>query len=393
MSLQAQAVIIGWHIYALRSDPLLLGLIGLAEAVPAIGFAFFSGHVVDKRRPAAVYQLSLAILVLNSIGIWLAAWDKLPISEGARIIALFVSVFVSGGVRSFTSPSVFSLIAAVVPRHQFSQASAWNSWGFQMAAICGPALGGILYGTVGPTVTFAIPCFMIFLAFLCSRLFSVRVLHHRGIVTGEPFLASIRSALRFAVKEKVLLSAMTLDMFSVLFGGAVAVLPVFSDQVIHAGAQGLGFLRAAPAVGSALIALFLAFKPLNPISGRQLIWTVAGFGASLLGFAFSRSFATAFVFLMASGGFDGVSMVIRSTILQLLTPENMRGRISSLSLIFVASSNEIGAFESGLAARLMGLIPSLIFGACMTLSIVGVTAWFSPELRRTRINPHENPPG
>lgn len=387
MALQCQAVIVGWHIYALKHDPLLLGLIGLAEAVPAIGFAFWSGHIVDRNKPSLVHRISLFVLLLNSVILWLAVWDKSPLAEDLRIAVLFLGVFVSGGARSFTSPSVFALISKIVPRHLQSQASAWNSAGFQTAAIVGPMFGGLLYGFAGPAITFAIPVFLIGSAFWLANTFSLPVKTFAGLAAREPFLSSIRQAIQFAVKQKVLLSAMALDMFSVLFGGAVAILPMFSDQILQAGAQGLGFLRAAPSVGAGLIAVYLAFRPLKVISGLQLIWMVAGFGVCLLGFAFSRSFGTAFFFLLASGVFDGVSMVIRSTILQLMTPENMRGRIASLSLIFVTSSNEIGAFESGLAAKIMGLIPSLIFGGIATLSIVATTAFVTPELRKTRVEP------
>jgi predicted MFS family arabinose efflux permease len=174
-------------------------------------------------------------------------------------------------------------------------------------------------------------------------------------------------------------------MFSVLFGGAVAVLPIYADQILHVGSMGLGFLRAAPSVGSVCVALVIAFRPMRVISGLTLLWVVAGFGASTLLFSVSTNFWLSLVFLMGVGAFDGVSMVIRSTILQLLTPENMRGRVSSVSSVFITSSNEIGAFESGAAARLMGLVPSVFFGGAMTLIVVALTAWLSPELRHTRI--------
>ena len=387
MSLQAQAVMVGWHVYELSKDPLLLGLIGLCEAIPAIGFAFIAGHVVDNRRPAQIYRIAVAVLVLNSLLILSTTLPGLPLSAGTSVVVLFVGVFISGMARSFTSPSVFALIAHIVPRPLLPEAAAWNSWCFQIAAIAGPALGGVLYGTCGPTIAFSFPPILMLAAFVAIQFFSRSTFAIRSESVREPFVTSIRSAVRFAVGQKVLLSSMTLDMFSVLFGGAVAILPMFSDQVLHAGSVGLGFLRSAPSFGSALVVLLMALFPLKVISGRMLLCAVGGFGLCIVGFAFSTHFVPAFIFLALSGAFDGVSMVIRNTILQLLTPQNMRGRISSLSLIFITSSNEIGAFESGVAARFLGLIPSIIFGGVMTLGIVLGTSWAAPELRATRIRP------
>jgi MFS family permease len=366
-----------------------LGLMGLVEAVPAIGFAFVSGHVVDNRRPAQVYTTCVAVLVLNAVLIWSSALEALPFSASLRIAILFCSVFISGMVRSFASPSVFAMISHIVPRAHQAEASAWNSSAFQVAAIFGPALGGLIYGYFGAQIAFGVPLVFMLSAFILILFFSKEIREMRSPSHREPFFTSVRSAVHFVAHEKVLLSSMLLDMFSVLFGGATAVLPVFTDQILHTGSLGLGFLRSAPSVGSAVVGIGLAIRPLRVISGRMLLYMIAGFGLSILGFSVSRNFALAFIFLVASGGFDGVSMVIRGTILQLLTPNNMRGRISSLSLIFITSSNEIGAFESGLAARVMGLIPSLIFGGAMTMLIVSGTSLFSPALRKTRINPNE----
>lgn len=387
MSLQAQAVIVGWHIYALRSDPLLLGLIGLAEAVPAIGFAFFSGYVVDNNRPAFVYRTAVGILVLNLIFLWLAVWPRIPIDDSARIVLLFMGVFISGVVRSFTSPSYFALIATAMPRHLMAETSAWNTWGFQMSAIAGPALGGILYGAFGVNVAFSMAIGCMAAAFFVLGNFSAPIKAARSHSKREPFLASIKAGVQFITKQKVILSSMSLDMFSVLFGGGVAILPMFSDQILKAGSEGLGYLRAAPSVGSGLIAIYLAIYPMKKISGLRFIWMVAGFGLSVFAFAFTTTFTAAFTCLVVSGMFDGASLVFRSTILQLLTPEHMRGRVASLSLIFITSSNEIGAFESGMAAKVLGLIPSLIFNGVMTLGVVGVTAAVTPELRRMRLEP------
>ena len=386
-SAQAQAVIVGWHVYELTHDPLWLGLIGLCEAVPAIGFAFISGHIVDSHKPAAVYRKSVVALSVISVALWLSVLPSVPLTQDLRLIALFAGVFASGIMRSFMSPSMFAMISHIVPKRMQSEAAAWNSWTFQLASIIGPAVGGILYGSLGADTAFTLPPLLILTCVLILQFLSPTTRAAQSEHRREPFFASVRAGIEFVWQKKVLLSSLSLDMFSVLFGGAVAILPVFSDQVLHMGSQGVGYLRAASSVGAGLVALYLGFRPLRTISGTMLLWMVGGFGASTLAFAFSNSFATAFLCLALAGAFDGVSMVIRSTILQLLTPEPMRGRVSALSLIFVTSSNEIGAFESGLAASALGLIPSLVVGGAMTLVIVAGTAWRVPELRRTRIRP------
>lgn len=385
-ALQVQAVIVGWQVYQLTADPLLLGLLGLTEAIPAIGTSFFSGHIVDTNRPSLILRLSTAALFLNTIFLFAVARPEIAIGNRARLVCLFLGIFISGAGRSFASPANFSLIPQIVPRSLLSAAAAWHSSAYQFASILGPAFGGIAYGLYGASVSFAIPPILMAFGFASVSALSPATRALRSPLKAEPFLRSLKSGIRFTLDNKVLLSTMLLDMFSVLFGGAVAVLPMFSDQILHAGSEGLGFLRAAPAVGSGLVAFWLGFKPLREISGRRLLIVVGGFGLASMGFAFSTNFYLAFLFLGLSGAFDGVSMVIRSTIMQLLTPDHMRGRVSALSSIFISSSNEIGAFESGLAAKVMGLVPSLIFGSAMTLGVVGATGAFFPKLRRARIS-------
>lgn len=385
MALQAQAVIVGWQIYRLKQDPLLLGLVGLAEAIPAIAFAFVSGYVVDSNRPARVYQVSLLVLFVNTSLLAISTITSLPLTEDTRVLILFAGVFVSGAARSFTGPAVFTLIPRLVPRNMIGAAAAMNSSAFQIAAIAGPAIGGFAFQLGDAALSFSLPPLFLALALVATSFLSPSAYSGHAQVHREPFLSSVSSGLRFAFGQRVLLSTMLLDMFSVLFGGAVAILPAFTNEIFKAGPLSLGILRAAPSVGSAVVALTLAFRPLREISGRRLLWVVAGFGASTVGFALSPNFWVAAAFLAASGAFDGVSMVIRSTILQLLTPDQMRGRVSAVSSVFITSSNEIGAFESGLAARLLGLVPSVIFGGAMTLGIVSATAWLVPELRNTRL--------
>jgi MFS family permease len=313
----------------------------------------------------------------------------LTLSADLRLTLLFIGIFISGAARSFTSPAVFSMIPQIVPRPMIAQAAAWSSSSYQFAAIAGPAIGGLVFGAFGTDVAFALPPALMVLSIGLTGLLSPTTMALRNAHQREPFAQSLRSAIHFTLHHRVLLSAMTLDMFSVLFGGAVAVLPVFAHDVFKVGPQGLGILRAAPSVGSVIVALVLALRPMKVISGRVLLWCVAGFGVATVGFALSPNFIIASICLAASGAFDGVSMVIRSSFLQLLTPDNMRGRVSALSSVFITSSNEIGAFESGVAARFLGLITSVLVGGTMTLLVVGSTAVLVPELRQTRLGQEE----
>lgn len=385
IALQIQAVIVGWQIYKLRPDPLFLGLMGLAEAVPAITCSFFSGHIVDTHRPSLIYRLSISVTFINAMMIFFAILPSTPLDDTHRLVLLYVGIFISGASRSFTSPAVFSLIPKVIPRKWIGAATAWTTSAYQFASIFGPAIGGLIYSGFGSTVAFSLPPLALLMAFLSIHLLSTEGKNARNESQREPFAQSIKSGVSFAFHHKILLSTMMLDMFSVLFGGTVAVLPIFADQVFHTGAHGLGYLRAAPSVGSVIVAVILAIRPFPVIRGRTLLYMVAGFGFTILGFAVSKNFYVAFAFLALSGVFDGVSMVIRSTLLQLLTPDQMRGRISALSSVFITSSNEIGAFESGLTARMMGLVTSVVFGGIMTLIIVASTAFTVPELRKVEI--------
>lgn len=385
LGLQVQAVIVGWQIYQLRPDPLLLGMIGLAEAIPAISSSFVSGHLVDIHRPVTILRMSLVLNSLNGILLIAGVFPGFNFPTDLRIALLFSAVFISGAARAFTGPAVFSLTPQVVERAQISSAAAWHSSTYQVASIAGPALGGLAYALLGAFGSFLLPLFFQTTALLLTFQISARTRQLKSSGHRDPFFKSITSGLQFVFKNKPLLSAISLDMFSVLFGGAVAILPIYADQILHVGSTGLGLLRAAPSIGSIVIAVAFAVKPMRVISGRALLWAVAGFGLSTVLFAISTNFVLSLIFLACSGAFDGVSMVIRGTILQLLTPDHMRGRVSSVSSVFITSSNEIGAFESGFAAKFMGTAPSVVFGGIMTLFIVAITAWASPEFRRMRL--------
>ena len=387
-ALQFQSVVIGWQVYQLKGEALYLGLIGLTEAIPAIIGALIAGHWIDNSRPARLLQGSLILLATNTFGIWCAVNPGFGFSASTRLALLFVGIFISGAGRSFASPSALALVPQILPREELSRAAALNSSVFTTAQITGPALGGLIFGWLGAPIAFAVPVGVALAACVSSLQLSPATLQLTGrklTHPPEPILISILGGWRFLRQHHVLLATMALDMFSVLFGGTVAVLPIFADQVFHVGAHGLGFLRAAPAVGSLVVSVFLATRPFKVISGSVLLIAIAGFGLSIVGFAATQQFQLALFFLAFSGACDGINMIIRGTLTQLLTPDHMRGRVLSLSSVFITSSNEIGALESGLAATAMGLIPSVVFGGVMTLVIVLVVNVSVPELRRTRI--------
>ncbi len=389
--LQAQAVIVGWQVYTITKDPLMLGLVGLVEAVPAILFALFAGHIVDNNKPHRIFRNCLAVHALISFALLLVAGGMVGASDNIILIALFAGVFLSGITRSFIMPASFTLLSQIVPRHNIPAASAWLSSGFQLAAIGGPATAGLVYGGYGSSVAWFMPLIFIVGAFVAISGIAPHFKHYKSQEKREPALQSIRAGWRFVIGNKVLLPIMTLDMFAVLFGGAVAILPVFADQILHTGSEGLGLLRAAPAVGSIITALYFALKPMKIIRATTLFYVITGFGICMVCFGLSTSFWTASFFLALSGAFDSVSMVIRSTLMQLLIPDTMRGRVSSLNGMFIISSNEIGAFESGAAASLLGLVPSIVIGGSITLVVVGITATCCPELRRLVVHTDKKP--
>ena len=377
LSYQIVAVTVGWHVYELTHDPLALGLVGLSEVIPYFCVAPFAGYLVDhlpRRRlgMAACGGLAITALILAAIA---SGW--LP-SHGTPLI--YAAIAMTGTVRAFLTPIYNALFARVLPRDQFARGSGLGSVVFQLGLVIGPAIGGILVGWSGKTSAYVTAAVLALAA--SSALAVLRVEEPVATASRTPVFASIHEGLRFVFGHQILLGALALDMFSVLFGGAVALLPAFIKDILHAGPEALGILRAAPAVGAVLVGVWLSRRPPERHAGRLLLGVVTGFGLCILAFALSRHLWLSAVLLFASGLCDGVSVVIRSTILQLATPDAMRGRVSAINGIFIGSSNELGAFESGVAAKLLGLVPSVIFGGCMTLGVVGMTAKFAPKLRR-----------
>ena len=378
---QIQAVVVSWQIYELTRDPFSLGLIGLAEAVPFIGFALFAGHVADKAERLRISLVSLVVLLVCSLT--LLGFSLRPgIIHVGRVWPIYAVIFLSGIARSFLQPARSALGAELVPRELYPNAVTWRSSSWQLAEVVGPAIGGLVYGFGSAKAAYAVD----------AALMTVGVLSLGRIQQGrkpdsqreDSFLKSLATGVRFVRSQPVILGALTLDLFSVLFGGAVALLPVFAAEILHVGPQGLGILRAAPAVGAVLMSLVLAHRPPLRRAGRTLLVSVALFGLSMIGFGLSRNFFLSTVLLALSGMADTVSVVIRSTLLQVMTPDHLLGRVAAVNAIFIGSSNELGAFESGTAARLIGTIPSVVLGGLATLLVVAVTAARVPALRRLK---------
>jgi len=383
IAFQMQGLIVGWQMYELTKDPLALGLIGLAEALPNIATALYAGHAADRyNRKRIIVWFTLLFLVGTTL-LFLFSIKSLGIITAFGVFPVYLVVMISGISRAFLYPSIIALMSQLIPRQLYTNASTWNSTMWHVAAITGPALGGMIYGFFGVRIAYLSVLFFLMLAL--TLLGFVKNRPAPQFVAGETLVKRLSAGLKFVFKNQILLGAMSLDMFAVLFGGAVAMLPIFAAEVLMVGPQGLGFLRAAPMAGAVLMSLVMAHRPPMVHAGRYMMIGVAGFGLSIICFALSRNFYLSMGILMLSGMFDNISVIIRATAMQLLTPDEMRGRVASVNAIFIGSSNEIGSFESGLAAKLMGLIPSVIFGGIMTLGIVGFTAKFAPRLRKLNL--------
>ena len=381
LSYQIVAVTVGWHVYEITHDAFALGLIGLAEVIPYFCFALFAGYAVDHLRRRVLGMLACLGLLLTTLTLAGVASGVLPAGAfGFGTLVIYAAIAVNGVVRAFLAPVYMSLFARVLKREQFARGAGVSSVVMQTGLVLGPAMGGLLVALGGKSAAYLVAA--AFAAAAAVAVISLRVTEPPLPAERAPVFQSIGEGLRFVFRTQVVLGAQALDMFSVLFGGAVALLPAFIKEILHYGPEALGLLRAAPAVGAVLIGIYLARRPLQRHAGRVLLVAVAGFGLCIIGFALSRQLWLSALMLVLSGMCDGVSVVLRSTILQLATPDHMRGRVSSINGIFIGSSNELGAFESGVAARLLGLVPSVIFGGCMTLLVVASTARLAPRLRR-----------
>jgi MFS family permease len=379
-SLNMQSTIIYYWVYHITGDKLALGFVGLAEVIPAITCSFFSGHVVDLNEKRKMVMICVIGYLILGIGLLVLA---LPLAQANldisnSLILIYFFVFLGGMLRSFYSPSMFALFGMVVKRHHYPNATSWSSMAWQMGAVIGPLAAGFFIAWKGiPAGLFAVVCVELALLF---PLFSISV---KPILkkVKEPVLKSVTEGLRFVIKTPALLGAQCLDMFSVLFGGAVALLPVYQKEILHVNEMGFGILRSAPGIGALLTLGLLAFLPLKTYPGRKLFVCVTGFALSIIVFGISTNFILSFFMLLLSGMFDAVSVVIRSTILQLVTPDEMRGRVAAVNTMFVSSSNELGDFESGVMAHWLGTVRAVVTGGCITLGVIAFTFFKAPQLR------------
>jgi len=348
-----QFIIIEWQVYSLTKNPLSLGIIGLMEIIPAVAMALFAGHIVDQKEKKSLLFKCIVGFSIISIGLFLLTWP--PVVSGWKmdtvLYAIYFMVFLGGIVRSFLGPTIFSLLSLIVPKKAYSNAATWSSSVWQVGSVVGPAVAG----------------------------FSI---HWIGVHWSLCIEESLKAGVRFVFNNPAILSSLSLDMFAVLFGGAVALLPIFAQDILKVGPEGFGVLRAAPAVGAFITMFVSAYVPMNKNAGMKLLIAIFGFGVCIIVFGLSTLYWLSVVALFFSGIFDGISVVIRQTILQLKTPDDMRGRVSAVNSIFVGSSNELGAFESGVTAKLMGTVTAVVFGGSMTLLTVLVTGFVSPTFRK-----------
>lgn len=380
LSYQIVAVTVGWHIYEITRNPFSLGLIGLAEVLPYFCVAPFAGYLVDHLPRRRLGMAACAGLVLTALILVGVASGWLPFDG---VWPIYAAIALTGMVRAFLSPIYNALFARVLARGQFARGAGVGSVVFQAGMVVGPALGGGLVAWGGKGVSYGVAAAAALLALWA--LAALRVQEPPAPAHPAPIFASIAEGARFVWNTPVMLGAMALDMFSVLLGGVVAMLPAFIQEILHYGPEGLGILRAAPALGSVGVGLWLARRPLQRHAGPVLLTAVAGFGLCVIAFGLSRSFWLSATILLFYGAFDGVSVVVRSTILQLATPDEMRGRVSSINGLFISSSNELGAFYAGTMARWLGLVPAVVLGGCAVLGVAGITAWKNPVLRRLNL--------
>lgn len=381
-----QEVALGYELYTITHDPLALGLTGLATFVPFIGLSLFGGHLADRMSRRLIILVAISVITLGSLFLHFFARsvEAGNVSPDILVPVIYATVFMIGVCRAFQSPASSSLRAFLVPIAAYENAATWSTSAFQAGAILGPAIAGFLFSWLGFSDTLLVVIFL----FVCALFFYSRTGDSRasGTPAGGSLLASVREGVGFVWKTKVILYALSLDLFSVLFGGVFALLPIYAQDILNVGAQGLGILRAAPSAGAVIMLLVL--QRVSPMrhAWRTLLISVAGFGASVIVFAISPWMGLSVAALFVSGACDSISVVIRQTVLQLKTPDEMRGRVMAVNGIFVSSSNELGAFESGTTARLMGVVPSAVLGGVMTLLIVGWVSLKARELFNARFD-------
>tara|TARA_B100000963_G_C22587429_1_gene653795 strand:- start:188 stop:1450 length:1263 start_codon:yes stop_codon:yes gene_type:complete len=377
-----QFIIVEWEVYCLTTDPLSIGLIGLVEVIPAIFTAFFAGHIVDQKEKKKLFIYCIVAFLFVGIGYYYITSEYVSanFSTFNKLVGIYILVFCGGFIRAFIGPTIFSLVALIVPKRVYPNAATWSSSTWQLAVVLGPAFAGFSIAWIGVNNSMGVVLCTIIIGLLLIGFIKKKPILNPKI--GEPIFQSLKAGLKFVFRTKSILIALSLDMVAVLFGGAIALLPVYAQEILNVGSEGFGILRAAPAVGSVIMMIAAAHIPLTKNAGKKLLIAIFCFGLSIIVFGISDIFWLSVFALFFYGLTDGVSMIIRQTILQLKTPDEFRGRVASVNSIFVGSSNELGAFESGATAKLMGTVPAVIFGGVMTILTVGFTAIKFPTFRK-----------
>ena len=382
MALRMLGTLVGWWLYELTGDPLAMGLIGLAEVIPAISLALYAGHVIDTNekknlllKGVCAYLLGAVILCTLSYFFYYKNGSKNMVIWG-----IYIVIFCTGIIRAFVGPSFPAILGQIVPKNILQNAITWNQGTFLMASVSGHATGGFCIAAFGVPGTLAVIIILVILSLL--NLNQLTKFPIKNTATNKRTLESVKEGLNFVFKTKEVLGALSLDLFAVLFGGAVAMVPIYAKDILKVGAVGFGWLNAASDIGAIIIVVLLTIFPFKKHQGKRLLMAVAGFGIAIIIFGISKLFWLSFSILLISGILDGISVVIRGTIVQLQTPDEMRGRVMSVNSMFINSSNELGQFESGVAARAMGVVPSVVFGGCITLLVVFITWFKAPSLRK-----------
>ncbi|MDB4402526.1 MFS transporter [Algibacter sp.] len=389
-----QFIVIEWQVYSITKDPLSLGIIGLMEIIPAFTMALFAGHIVDQKEKRNLLAICIAAFSLISLGLFLLTTDEVVGNWSTKSIlySIYALVFFGGFLRAFFGPIIFSLVALIVPKKTYPNAATWSTSTWKTAAVLGALFGGFFISWIGVDNTLCIVFVMVVVSFFLNFLIKKKPILNKKI--GEPVIQSLKVGIRFVFQNKAILGALTLDMIAVLFGGTVAILAIFAQDVLEVGSEGFGILNASISLGSIVTMFATTYIPISRNTGRKLLISIFIFGVSIIGFGLSSVFWISVLLLFISGAADGISMIIRQTILQLKTPDDMRGRVSSVNSMFVGSSNELGAFESGLAAKLIGPVAAVVFGGTMTLITVFAIGVKNPVLRdldlRADIEAHED---
>ena len=376
-----QFIVIEWQVYSLTKDALSLGIIGLMEIIPAFTMALFAGHIVDRKEKRNLFALCIAAFSLISLGLYYLTTDMVEKNWNTKTIlySIYSLVFFGGFLRSFFGPTIFSLVALLVPKKLYQNAATWSTSTWKIASVLGALCGGFFIDLIDVDNTLLLVFALVILSLFFSFLIKKKPVLNTKV--EESMKESLKAGIQFVFKSKVILGVLTLDMIAVLFGGTVAILSVFAQDILHVGPKGFGILNASISIGSIVTMLLTTYIPINKNTGKKMLISVFLFGLSIIAFGLSSIFWVSILALFISGAADGISMVIRQTILQLKTPDEMRGRVSSVNSMFVGSSNELGAFESGLATKLLGPVVAVVFGGSMTLLTVIVTAIKNPTLR------------